>query len=258
MAAPERGVGHGMTGRKLSASRAPGTGHSVVLCIEDDPIVQLMLEDIVTGAGADYAAVGSAREAEDLLAHNRYDLVLLDRRLPDSDGLLLLQSIKGSSDCPVVILSAMDGTRDKLLGLGLGAADYVTKPFNILELSSRLKQLLNAHFDAAAPAEDERFDIAGMRFNAQNRHLDIGGQTVILAPAEARLLHILLLNKGEVQTRDQLSQFACGRDWAPGDRTIDVLINRLRGRIRRVPAEIVTVHRTGYLLVAGNETNPDA
>ncbi|WP_300534222.1 response regulator transcription factor [uncultured Mameliella sp.] len=238
-----------MTGRMHQARPLSGAKSATVLCIDDDPIVQLMLEDIIAGAGADFVIVGSAREAEEVLADTHFDLVLLDRRLPDSDGLLLLQSIKSESDCPVIILSTMDKSRDKLLGIGLGATEYVTKPFNPLELSSRIRQLLNAHSDTANPAEYGIIEIASMTFDPRSRKLDTDGHHVILAPAETRLLHALLLNEGQVQTRDQLSQFTCGREWSPGDRTVDVLINRLRGRIRAFPVEIVTIHRAGYLLV---------
>ena len=238
-----------MTGAGAVITKPASAGKNAVLCIEDDPIVQLMLNDIVCGAGADCVVVGTAREAEEHLAGAQYALVLLDRRLPDSDGLLLLQTIKESSDCPVVILSAMDETRDKLLGIGLGAAAYVTKPFNPLELSSRIRQLMTARTDANGGAGDSAFKVGGGVFDPRTRRLDIEDSAVFLAPAESRLLHALLLNEGEVQTRDQLSQFACGREWSPGDRTVDVLINRLRGRICALPAKIVTVHRTGYVLV---------
>lgn len=245
-----------MTVRTHSARPQSGAKRATVLCIDDDPLVQLMLEDIVAGAGADFIIAGSAREAEDVLADTPFDLVLLDRRLPDSDGLLLLHAIKRESDCPVIILSTMDKSRDKLLGIGLGATEYVTKPFNPLELSSRIRQLLNAHSDTASQAEHGIFEIAGMTFDPRSRRLDTDGQHVILAPAETRLLHALLLNEGQVQTRDQLSQFTCGREWSPGDRTVDVLINRLRGRIRAFPVTIVTVHRAGYLLVPEVEGAP--
>ena len=139
VASSEFGVERLMTGpAHLTQRPARPWEKSRVLCIEDDPIVQLMLRDVVGGAGAECSVVSSAREAEAKLSGGGFDLVLLDRKLPDSDGLLLLQSIKKSNNCPVVVLSAMDETRDKLLGLGLGAEEYITKPFNPLELSSRI------------------------------------------------------------------------------------------------------------------------
>ncbi|MCV3273031.1 response regulator transcription factor [Roseobacter sinensis] len=221
-------------------------GRAAVLCIEDDPIVQLMLDDIVGGAGGTCVIAGSAREAERHLAQEQYGLVVLDRRLPDSDGLLLMQNIKDSSNCPVIILSAMDDTRDRLLGIGLGAAEYVTKPFNPLELTSRIRQLLRARTED--DADKGVFETADLVFNPRSRQLEAGGQSTILAPAESRLLQALLTNAGEVQTRDQLSRAASGRDWTPGDRTIDVLINRLRRHLKNAPIEIKTVHRTGYFI----------
>ncbi len=235
-----------MNGLASHNSKTAVLAKHAVLCVEDDPIVQLMLEDVVVGAGASCAVVGTARDAEAQLANSRFDLVLLDRRLPDSDGLLLMQAIKNSSDCPVIVLSAMNDTRDKLLGIGLGAAEYVTKPFNPLELSARIRQLLNTQADLEH--DQELYECRGLSFHPRSRRLEIGGVSTFLAPAEARLLQTFFANEGDVQTRDQLSQAASGRDWSPGDRTIDVLVNRLRRRLDQSAAEIVTVHRTGYLL----------
>lgn len=238
-----------MTVARSPTKGAQRSGRRSVLCIEDDPVIQLMLGDIIGTAGADCVVAGTAREAETHLTAGTFDLVVLDRRLPDSDGLLLMQAIKDTSDCPVVVLSTMDETRDKLLGIGLGAAEYLTKPINPLELGSRIKHLLASVSEAAEATEAFEFEGTGYRFNALTRRLDIGTQTKFLAPAESRLLHRLLLNEGEVQTRDQLSQFACGREWTAGDRTVDVLVNRLRGHLSSLPIEIVTVHRTGYLAI---------
>lgn len=253
MAASDRNLGRRMTGgidtyrsRASGAPKSASPAKAAVLCIEDDPIVQLMLDDIVGGAGATPVIVGTAREAERHLSKDRFGLVVLDRRLPDSDGLLLMQQIKDSSNCPVIILSAMDDTRDKLLGIGLGAAEYVTKPFNALELSSRIRQLLRTR--VVEDDTDATIEYADLRFNARSRLLEIAQQSTILAPAESRMFQTLLAHAGAVQTRDQLSQAASGRDWIPGDRTVDVLINRLRRHLKHSAAQVVTVHRTGYLL----------
>lgn len=237
-----------MTGTAAYNANTVDGNSTAVLCIEDDPIMQLMLDDIVGGAGGTCVIAGTAREAERHLAKEQYGLVVLDRRLPDTDGLLLMQSIKDSSNCPVIILSAMDATRDKILGIGLGAAEYVTKPFNPLELVSRIRQLL--HTRAAPDPEREVFEFSNLKFSVSSRQLEISDQSAILAPAESRILQALMANVGEVQTRDQLSQAASGRDWIPGDRTVDVLINRLRRHLKNAPVEVRTVHRTGYLLLS--------
>lgn len=237
-----------MTGKAAYHTHVEHGTNRAVLCIEDDPIVQLMLDDIVSGAGGTCVIAGTAREAERHLAREHYGLVVLDRRLPDSDGLLLMQNIKDSSNCPVIILSAMDDTRDKILGIGLGAAEYVTKPFSPLELTSRIRQLLRAH--AESDQEKEVFEVSDLKFSVSSRQLEISDRSVILAPAESRILQALLASAGEVQTRDQLSRAGSGRDWTPGDRTVDVLINRLRRHLKNAPVEIMTVHRTGYLLLS--------
>lgn len=239
-----------MIGPRAAMRSGPAAARHRVLCIEDDPVIQLMLNDIVGNVGADCTLVGSARDAEHRLTQGKYDLVILDRRLPDSDGLLLMQTIKENSNCPVVVLSSMDETRDKLLGIGLGAAEYLTKPINPLELGSRIKHLLAPEDASQDPEQALVYEGDDYVFNALTRQLSSRTNTIFLAPAEARLLHRLLLTEGDVQTRDELSQFACGRDWTPGDRTVDVLVNRLRGHLSKTSIEIVTVHRSGYLAVA--------
>ena len=226
---------------------AQASKHGAVLCVEDDPVVQLMLGEIVRTAGGHFVPAECAREAEALLADAEFDLILLDRKLPDSDGLLLLQSIKQSSDCPVIVLSAMDATRDKILGLGLGAAEYVTKPFSPVELSSRVRALLAERERSRNKAHSEPIAFGAMSFQPSTRSLRIGTIEVYLPPAEARLLHAFLSAPGEPQSRDSLTRSACGRDWSPGDRTIDVLVARLRQRIPSSVGKIVTVHRLGYV-----------
>lgn len=219
-----------------------------VLCVDDDPVVQLMLHDIVRTAGGKYVSANCARDAEQLLAETEFDLILLDRKLPDSDGLLLLQTIKQGGDCPVIVLSAMDETRDKILGLGLGAAEYLTKPFSPAELSSRIRAALAHRQKARNDISSEPIAFDGLVFHPGTRSLRIKDKEMFLPPAEARLLHAFLLHVGEPQSRDALTRFACSRDWTPGDRTIDVLVTRLRRRIPADVAHIVTVHRFGYVL----------
>lgn len=219
-----------------------------ILCVEDDPIMQLMLKDVVRSVGAELVLAASAHEAQERLAQDQFDLALLDRQLPDSDGLLLVQDIANSSGCAVVILSGLSDTRDKLLGIGLGAIEYLTKPINPLELSARIKSILTYTQHDAPEETQEVFDLPTLTFDARTRQLDVNGNVYFVAPTEARLLHSLLSKEGEVQHRDQLYEAACSRGWSHGDRTIDVLISRLRRKLAHAAVEIVTVHRTGYLL----------
>jgi DNA-binding response OmpR family regulator len=219
-----------------------------VLCVDDDNVVQIMLRDVVRLAGGSHVAARTAEEAEGLLARQRFAVVLLDRRLPDSDGLLLIEAIRRKSDCPVIVLSEMDCARDRLLGLGLGATEYLGKPFSPAELSSRLRYLLRRRAGEPPMGHTQPFSVGRLVFSPLSRRLVAGAHDCFVPPAEARLLCLFLESPGEVLDRDRLTQAACHRDWSPGDRTVDVLIARLRKRLPEDAAEIVTVHRLGYLL----------
>lgn len=220
-----------------------------ILCVEDDPIMQLMLKDVMGNVGADCVVSGTTQDAEEQLKTDTFDLALLDRQLPDSDGLLLVQTIAKTSGCPVVVLSGMGETRDKILGIGLGAIEYLTKPINPLELCGRIKNILESTAGAEREEETEYFEYPDLTFNTQTRQLQVSGKTYSLAPSESKLLHTFLLHEGKALHRDQLYDAVCSREWTHGDRTIDVLVSRLRGKLVKSCAEIVTVHRTGYLLI---------
>jgi len=219
-----------------------------VLGVEDDEVVQIMLAEVVRLAGGTYRAARTAEQAERLLSEQEFALVLLDRRLPDSDGLLLIDAVRRRGDCPIIVLSELGCSHDRILGLGLGATEYIAKPFNPAELSSRVRFFLNRRQANGEPAPAELIEAGRLSFAPRSRRLSIDGQTRFLPPAEARLLEVLLTQSGEVLDRDSLTQAACGRDWTPGDRTVDVLVARLRKRLPDDVARIVTVHRLGYLM----------
>lgn len=231
-----------------SGMRRPVGTLGEVLCIDDDPVVQVMLDEIVRTAGGQYQSARSAQEAKERLEETRFDLILLDRRLPDSDGLLLLQIVKEQSDCPVIVLSALNGTHDKILGLGLGAAEYITKPFNPAELSSRIHSLLTKRHKIHNADMTQPLSCGDLWLHPDTRCLRINETETFIPPAEARLLYSFLQNLGQALSRDALTRSACGREWTPGDRTVDVLVARLRQRIPANVAQIITVHRYGYVL----------
>lgn len=219
-----------------------------VLCIDDDPVAQILLSEVVRTAGASYAAATSAREAERMLQRGSYDLILLDRRLPDGDGLLLLQTAREQIGCPVMVLSELSDARERQLGIGLGASEYLAKPINPVELSSRIRYALVGRDHARAAARAQPIRLGRLELIPSSRQLTIDGASVFLPPAEARLLEAFMETPEEVLSRDRLTRKTCGRDWSHGDRTVDVLIARLRRRLPAGAARIVTVHGTGYLL----------
>lgn len=227
-----------------------------VLCIDDDQVVQILLEEVVRLAGAVYHDARSAEQAKGLLAAKSFDLILLDRRLPDSDGLLLIETVRQHGDCPVIVLSELGCQQDRQLGIGLGATEYLTKPFNPAELSMRIRLILEREQLRQERMRDAPIKLGRLTFSPAARRLTIGAVETYLPPAEGRMLYLLLSRQGEVLSRDDLTLGACGRDWSPGDRTADVLIARLRKRLPRDIAEIVTVHRLGYVLSSRPEQSP--
>ena len=229
-------------------TRSDGAAYTI-LGVDDDPVVQILLSETFTDAGYTYQPALDSREAEQLIDEECYDLVLLDRRLPDSDGLLLVERIKSRCGCPVIILSSMNDTHDKLLGLGLGADDYITKPFSPVELCSRVANKLPGPPEHREDDLTKPIEIGEITFIPASRKLQLGDDVQVLPPAEAGLLHLLLKRSGTAVSRNDLTLAACDREWVHGDRTVDVLVSRLRRRLPTSLMEVVTVHRFGYMLL---------
>lgn len=227
-----------------------GQNPSRILVVDDDPVVRVLLREMLLAAGHEVSEAGSARDAEDRLRRGVWDLVLLDRRLPDCDGLLLLKTVKERSDCPVIILSVMDDEHDRTLGLGLGAQDYITKPFNATEVSLRIRNLLLARKAVSAPDQQRQITHGPFELTQSTRRLTIDGVSHHLTSAEARLLALLLSHPGEVLDRNLMTRSLFKRDWSHNDRSVDVLVARLRKLIEpnpKAPEWIITVHGAGYL-----------
>lgn len=238
-----------MRGNAALQPAAQANGHRILI-IDDDPLVRVLLKQLLSAQGYDVSEATNARVAESLLEAERWSLVLLDRRLPDCDGLLLLRSIKESSDCPVVILTVMNDEHDRTLGLGLGAHDYITKPFSAAEVQLRIKNILRGQ-NVSRPRETAREIVQGpLRLIQTTRRLETPHGIRQLTAAETRLLALLMTNAGEVLDRDSLTMAICGRDWSHNDRSIDVLVARLRKHVETDPKHpewIITVHGAGYL-----------
>lgn len=228
---------------------------SHILVVEDDPVTRLTL--------ASYFRAESYRvtEAEDGEGMWRYfngapvDLVLLDINLPGEDGFALLRQIRRVSDVAIIMVTGKTDVVDRVLGLELGAHDYVTKPFNARELLVRAKNLIRLTRAARAPGQrDAPSEFGGWVLDHGGRRLTApSGRDVPLTRAEFDLLSALLANAGRAMTRDNLLDHVSHRDWEPNDRTIDVLVGRLRRKIENDPKNpkwLITMHGVGYLLAA--------
>jgi two-component system OmpR family response regulator len=223
-----------------------------IAVVEDDHIVSSTVVDILQTAG--FTAL-PCRTAEALLSLMRSgpppDLILLDLQLPDQDGIALASSIRADSNVPIVMLTGRSGEIDRIVGLEIGADDYVVKPFSNLELLARVKAILR-RTKGIMPASRQRegFRFEGFFLDLAARRLDAAdGSSVQLTVAEFELLHALLRARGRVLTRDQLLEMTHHAEADVFDRTIDVLILRLRRKIEPVPSQprfIRTERGLGY------------
>ena len=226
-----------------------------VLIVDDDREIRGLLAQYLEKHDFRTSAVADGREMRRILERSHVDLLVLDLMLPGEDGLSLCRELRGRSQLPIIMLTARGEDVDRIVGLELGADDYVAKPFNPRELLGRIKAVLrrSAHAPRDPSPETVRgFSFGGWRLNTVTRTLTNGeGREVALSGAEYRLLAVLLGSGNRVLTRAQLTELLRGRDADPFDRSIDVRVSRLRqilGDDARAPQIIKTVYGEGYVI----------
>ncbi len=221
-----------------------------VLVVDDE---QLIVKGIRFSLEQDDYEVDCAYDGEEALKlakENPYDIILLDIMLPKMDGYEVLQQIREFSDVPVIMLTAKAEDMDKILGLDYGADDYITKPFNILEVKARIKAIMRRSGKQNADQEEGRVIVKGdMTIDCDSRRVLIGDREVNLTAKEFDLLELLASNPGKVYSRDDLLNIVWGYEY-PGDaRTVDVHIRRLREKIEENPSDpkyVYTKWGVGY------------
>ena len=232
------------------AMTAPATPH--ILVVEDDREISALVARYLRGNDCRVTLAGDGREMERALAEARIDLIVLDLMLTGEDGFSLCRRLRETSQIPILMLTAKSEEVDRILGLELGADDYLAKPFNPRELLARIRAILR-RVSAEAPEQDERkrLHFAGWTLDVSLRQLlSPEGARVSITGAEFDLLHALCLRPGRVLSRDQLLDLTQGRAAGPFERSIDVLISRIRQKIERDPRnpEIIrTIRSGGYL-----------
>jgi len=214
-----------------------------VLVVDDE---KLIVKGIRFSLEQDDMEVDCAYDGEEALAkarENQYDIILLDLMLPKIDGLQVCQQIREFSDVPIVMLTAKGEDMDKILGLEYGADDYITKPFNILEVKARLKAIIRRTSNKTAQEPKGRVvEVGDLVLDCDARRVSIAGKEVNLTAKEFDVLEILVLNPNKVYSRESLLNTVWGFDY-PGDvRTVDVHIRRLREKIEENPSEPKYVH----------------
>jgi two-component system OmpR family response regulator len=233
-----------------------------LLVVDDDAEIRQLLADYLQANGYRVTAVADGRAMRAAVAAGDPDLVILDVMLPGEDGLSLCRALRSRSEVPVIMLTARGDETDRIVGLEVGADDYLPKPFSPRELLARIKSVLRrAH--ALPPNLRQQpgrvFRFAGWQLDAITRNLTApDGVAVPLGATEFRLLRVLLDHPGRVLTRDQLIELMLARDAGPFDRALDVQVSRLRQRLRedaREPAIIKTVRGQGYVLAAEVEVD---
>jgi len=182
-------------------------------------------------------------EAFEMAKTNEYDIILLDIMLPGYTGLEVCQMIREFSDVPIVMLTAKGDDMDKILGLEYGADDYITKPFNILEVKARIKAILRRNTkNLPAKEETKVIETKGLKIDVESRRVYIEGKEVNLTAKEFDLVYLLVSNPNKVYSREQLLQTIWGPSY-PGDaRTVDVHVRRLREKVETTPAEPKYIH----------------
>lgn len=226
-----------------------------VLVIDDDANIVALLSRYLGSNGYRVIGAASAAQARALIVSEAIELVLLDLGLPDEDGLSLLRHLQMDWRGPVIVVSGRGEAVERVVGLELGADDYVTKPFDLRELLARTRSVLRRALPPAVePVSSRRLLFEDFTLDLPARRLtDASGSEVPLTTGEFELLKALLERPREVLSRDQLMTSVHGRDAGPFDRTIDVGIGRLRRKIERDPGEprlIKSVRGAGYLLAA--------
>ncbi|MBP2301342.1 response regulator [Azospirillum picis] len=227
--------------------------HTIAV-VDDDPITRETLRAYLEGEGYRVMLARDGDQLSALLARARIDLLLLDIRLPGKDGLAVTRDLRASSNIGIILITGRSDRMDRLIGLELGADDYITKPFEPREILARTRSLLRRVGGPAKPVGGrvKRFD--GWELHLDKRRLrDPGGGDARLTSAEFDLLAAFVEHPGRVLSRDDLLDLTLRGDAVPFDRSIDRLVRRLRRVVEPDPAEptrIVTVHGMGYMFQA--------
>jgi two-component system phosphate regulon response regulator OmpR len=231
------------------------TDNGTILIIDDDDKLRALLTEYLEGYGFGVRTLPSGDGAVEVVQRGAPGLVILDVMMPGKDGLAVLRDIRGCSRVPVIMLTAKGEDTDRIVGLELGADDYMPKPFNPRELLARIKAVLR-RFDAAAEAPAGRvatlIEAGGLVLNVSRQVLVVDDTEIELSATEFRLLRVLMENPDSALTRDELMSLVWGKDFSAFDRSIDVHISKLRSLLKPYAGHdrrIRTVWGTGYMFV---------
>ena len=219
-----------------------------LICVEDDSSIRELIVYTLSNYGFEVLEADNAAELFSVIKSEAPDLILLDIMLPDKDGMQVLKELKESTtteNIPVILLTAKSGQLDKIKGLDAGADDYITKPFDIMELISRVKAVIRR----TTPKNNSVIKFHELFLNPSSRELTLNNEKISLTYKEFEILYILVSNPNTVQTRDVLMDKVWGTDFEGESRTLDVHIRTLRQKIGDYGKYIETVRNVGYKAV---------
>jgi len=211
-----------------------------VLVVDDEKLIVKGIRFSLEQEGMQVDCAYDGQEALDMIKENTYDVILLDVMLPKFNGYEVCQQVREFSDVPIIMVTAKDDDMDKILGLEYGADDYITKPFNILEVKARIKAIIRR--SGKKEEENREATYGDLTIDCSSRRVYIEGNEVNLTAKEFDVLELLVFHPNKVYDRDALLDLVWGKDY-PGDaRTVDVHIRRLREKIEKNPSEPKYVH----------------
>jgi len=222
------------------------------LVVDDEPHIAALLRDALSAEGFEVALAADGMAALRRARAHAPDLVVLDIGLPGLDGFEVCKALRKESQAPIVVVSARSAEVDRIVGLELGADDYITKPFSARELVARVRAIMRRS-GQAPPRSGKRYATGELSVDADRREVRLAGAALRLKPREFDLLWLFVRNEGRVFTRDQLIESIWGFDYDGDPRTVDVHVRRLRralGDSASTPRYLHTVHGLGYKFVA--------
>jgi DNA-binding response OmpR family regulator len=225
-----------------------------VLIADDEKNIVQLARMYLASEGFSVESAANGREALDKVRQVKPDLVILDLMMPDIDGWEVCRRLRKEGDVPIIMLTARDDDVDKIVGLELGADDYVTKPFNARELVARVKAVLRRY--SAGKAPERVLQVGNLRIDPERHEVTVEDRAIELRPKEFDLLTALARNPGVVFDRERLLKVAWGYDYYGDSRTVDVHVTWLREKLRDSTARIQTVWGVGYKLVEADGTEP--
>jgi DNA-binding response OmpR family regulator len=241
----------------MPGARMPAVSETslLVLIVEDDLRLAALTKEYLEGHGVAVLHVADGRRGQDEALTGRYDAVLLDLMLPGRDGLEVCREVRARSDVPIVVLTARGEEADRVMGLELGADDYLAKPFSPRELLARIRAVVRRARGRAGPAR-EVVRVGSLVVDPAARRVELRGREVALTGYEFALLEALARRAGRVLSREQLIELAGGSAEESFDRSVDVHVSRLRQKLGddpKRPRLIKTVRGAGYVLAAEGE-----